>query len=370
LKLNQRNEPEKLPPQKRPATTPSRKPGSMARGSLREADIEMLWKGRNNAVRSDSRPDSRQGGYSFTKASRFEDANAKAPSITSYIQHLKNTVDADPVLGSGSNGLNNNSDNFRRIRTSHGSLSKSTPDLRDRAEPNGVGPGAYISYHSHDAVDPNAHKFTFQRAGAKRHIKQGRACFDIPRSQMDPVTLKCPRGMEMQSASWTKASIGGVLARRGCTISAKSKKFPEPNKDFMMSCPGVFNIDHGKHMSIKRRVETSPNLMSNCFRSRTSRAAALSLGSESLGPGSFNMSRTQQCASLELVGVKDSHLKSAVFQNVGGRTAKSQQESYGRLPAKSNVVKRGLPIKQHHKRNGFTVHSQNTNRKGFLLLEC
>ena len=60
---------------------------------------------------------------------------------------------------------------------------------------------------------------------------------------------------EIQSAAWTRASIPGVLATRGCTISAKTKKFPDPNKDFMMSCPGVFNIDHGKHMSIKRRVE-------------------------------------------------------------------------------------------------------------------
>jgi hypothetical protein len=59
----------------------------------------------------------------------------------------------------------------------------------------------------------------------------------------------------MQSAAWTKAGMGGTLAKRGCTISAKTKKFPDLNKDYMMSCPGVFNIDHGKHMSIKRRVE-------------------------------------------------------------------------------------------------------------------
>jgi hypothetical protein len=139
----------------------------------------MLWKGKRNS--NAARPDSRQGGYSFTKASRFEDSNGKAPSITSYIQHLKNTVDLD--------------ESTDRIRTSNGYLSRSAPNLRDLAEPNGVGPGAYINYHSHKAVDVHTPKFTFQQAGAKRHIKQGRACFDIPRSQLDPVTLKCPRGM-------------------------------------------------------------------------------------------------------------------------------------------------------------------------------
>ena len=158
------------PKQRRPATTPTA--GQSDRGSLREADIEMLWKGRHKAE-----VDRNQGGYSFTKASRFEDASAKAPSITSYSQHLKNSIDGASNSTTGTNANLGPS----RIRSC-----KSAPDL---------GPGAYISYRSHDAVDIPAPNFTFQRAGARRHIKQGRACFDIPKIQMDPVTLKCPRGM-------------------------------------------------------------------------------------------------------------------------------------------------------------------------------
>ena len=221
----------------RPVTSPlPRKP---ARDSNEGSGMEMLFKAKNR----NSKNQRYYGceGFSFTKSSRFDGAQVKAPSTTSYIQHLKQTMD---------------------------SISKSLPDLRSNRDGNNLGPGAYISDRSfsHTAVDSHSPKYTFLRAGRKRHIKQGRACFDIPRSQveyrngymlykthakacdmciyrsqLDPVTLKCPRGMEILSANWTDSKHGmkGVLAQKGPTISAKTAKFPTPNKDFMKSCPGV-----------------------------------------------------------------------------------------------------------------------------------
>ena len=176
-----------LKAQKRPGTTPNLEKNYDS--SLREAEIEMLWKGKSSS--SSSR---QLKGHSFTKSGRFEEQHAKAPSITSYIQHLKNKAEID-TNGLKNATLGNNSENslLNSPRIS------SVPHLTALVKPKqSLGPGAYISASSHDIIDSKAPTFSFGRAGSKRHFKQGRACFDIPKSQMDPVTLKCPRGMVSQ----------------------------------------------------------------------------------------------------------------------------------------------------------------------------